>query len=61
MNQDTAPQESMTELLIRLGVPVTAEGKARARQKLAGAEARRDLPARAAFLEQLRQGNASPA
>ncbi len=51
----------MTELLNRLGVPVTEEGKARARVLLADADARRDLPARAAFLEQLRQGRVSPA
>lgn len=61
MDQDTAPQESMTELLNRLGVPVTEEGKARARRKLADADARRDLPARAAFREQLRQGRIAPA
>jgi hypothetical protein len=54
MEQDTAPQESMTELLGRFGVTVTDAGKAQAGSILADADARRDLPARAAFREQLR-------
>jgi hypothetical protein len=61
MEQETAPQESMTELLNRLGVPVTAEGKARARRALAESDARIDRPARAAFLAQLRQGRTAQA
>ena len=58
MGQDTSAQESMRDLLTRLGVAVTDEGVARARRKLADADARRDHDARAALLEQLRRGPA---
>jgi hypothetical protein len=50
MEQD-ASQESMTELLAHAGIVVTDEGRARARRRLAEANARRD-PAK---LEALRR------
>ncbi|MFC7533058.1 hypothetical protein [Actinoplanes sp. GCM10030250] len=55
MEQDTSTPRSMTDVLTELGVPVTAEGKARARKRLNDADASRDHSERAAFLAQLRQ------
>lgn len=59
MGRDTSANESMTDLLARLGVVVTVEGKQRARRRLADADARRDHSARAAFLAQLRRPSAA--
>ncbi|MBG0564586.1 hypothetical protein [Actinoplanes aureus] len=55
MEQDTSAQRSMTEVLAELGVPVTAEGKARASERLRDADARRDHAERAAFLAEIRR------
>ncbi len=55
MEQDTGtPKLTTDEVNARMGWTITEEGKARARRRLAEADARRDLPARAAFLAELR-------
>ncbi|MEV6301977.1 hypothetical protein AB0M02_21365 [Actinoplanes sp. NPDC051861] len=55
MEQDTSAPRSMTDVLADLGVPVTAEGKARARKRLHDADAARDHSERAAFLASIRR------
>jgi hypothetical protein len=52
MSQHT--EASLQEILAERGRPVDAAGLARARKKLADADDRRDLDARARLLEQLR-------
>ncbi|WP_045740831.1 hypothetical protein [Actinoplanes rectilineatus] len=55
MEQDTGtPKLSLDEVHARMGLIVTEEGKARARQRRLAARERHDPAARAAFLEQLR-------
>lgn len=63
MEQDTSAPESMAELLDRMGVDVTPEGRQRARQRLAESRQRHaeNAPARAAFLERLRAGTVTTA
>jgi hypothetical protein len=59
MDQHTGtPKLTAEEVNARMGWTITEEGKARARRRLAEADARRDLPARAAFLAELRSHTA---
>ncbi|GLY02535.1 hypothetical protein [Actinoplanes sp. NBRC 101535] len=58
MEQDTSPGVTLEEIHARMGIAVTAEGKARARRRLEDADTRRDHDARAAFLAQLRTRSA---
>jgi hypothetical protein len=54
----TPPKLTLDEIHARMGMTITPEGKARAREKLEAADARRDLNARAAFLAGLRTRSA---
>lgn len=56
MEQDTSAPQSIADILRERGVPITAEGMARAGQRLREADERRDRTARDAFLAQLRAG-----
>ncbi|BCJ47879.1 hypothetical protein GCM10010168_22380 [Actinoplanes ianthinogenes] len=56
MEQDTSVPRSITDILVERGVPVTAEGKARAGRRLREADERRDTASRAALLARLRSG-----
>lgn len=61
MESDTSAQPTITEVLAEHGVHVTAEGKARAGERLRAADATRDHAGRAAFRARLRQRPASAA
>jgi hypothetical protein len=54
MEQDTRPKLSVEDIHARMGLAVTDEGKARARQRRRSAERARDAEGRAAFLAGLR-------
>ncbi|GAA4606737.1 hypothetical protein BJY16_005979 [Actinoplanes octamycinicus] len=54
MEQDTRPKLSVEDIHARMGLAVTAEGKAKARQRRRSAERARDAEGRAAFLAGLR-------
>ncbi|MEV6349629.1 hypothetical protein [Actinoplanes sp. NPDC051851] len=54
MAQDTSRKLSVGEIHTRMGLAVTDEGMARARQRRRKAELARDSEGRAAFLAQLR-------
>lgn len=56
MEQETQPKLSLDEVHARMGMTITAEGKARARRRLREAEAARDHDARAALIAALRAG-----
>ncbi|GIF08303.1 hypothetical protein [Actinoplanes siamensis] len=54
MEQDTSSKLSVEDIHARMGLAVTDEGKARARQRRRKAERARDAEGRAAFLAGLR-------
>ncbi|BAL89105.1 hypothetical protein AMIS_38850 [Actinoplanes missouriensis 431] len=58
MEQDTSSKLSLDEIHTRMGMIVTAEGKARARRRLRETAAARDHDARAALIMRLRTGQA---
>ncbi|MEU4564245.1 hypothetical protein AB0F72_38180 [Actinoplanes sp. NPDC023936] len=58
MEQDTRSKLSLDEIHTRMGMDVTAEGKARARLRLQESAEARDHDARAAFIARLRAGQA---
>lgn len=56
MEQETSAPQSIADILRDRGVPITAEGMARAGERLREADERRDHASNAAFLAQLRAG-----